>query len=172
MRPAPPSLYTIDVSVAGPDGLPVGDAEIHSSVGGEVLRSGDHYQLKIPAAARPADGKVVLQASIPAAFLEGEETLALGKDVSPFTTIHLVHKTDAKVFGQVVDSAGRPLAGVRVSLEGAPDPPVTSDQDGRFSLPAHAATGQQVTLVATPPKGAVVTLSHPAGEIPARLVIE
>ena len=86
-------------------------------------------------------------------------------------TVPLRADTSALVRGIIVDSAQRALAGVRVSIVGQSESVMTKE-DGAFSLPAHAADGQQVQLRAEKTGIPPVTQWHQAGDAPATVVVE
>ena len=110
---------------------------------------------------RPADGKVMLFASVKSAFLLGESPLVLGEDYYPTATIRLHHPPNATLRGTVQDQRGRSVAGAQVAISGYPDV-VTTDVMGNFALPAHAAEGQVVTVRAQ--KGDLTAeMSQPVG---------
>src|SRR6185436_11067161 len=63
-----PSVYRVRLSVLDPQGRKVDRAQVASSIGGEILRSGDGWELVIPAASKPANKAFVIRASVPPAF--------------------------------------------------------------------------------------------------------
>jgi Carboxypeptidase regulatory-like domain len=165
-----PSAYTVRVSVLDAEGRTVAHAKITASVGGEVLPSADGGQILIPASSKPADGKVVVRASVPEAFEQGETEIQL-QGRSPITAIVRLQKpTNAHIRGTVVDSAQQALLGVRVTIVGVEGQAVTK-ADGSFSLPAHAADGQQVQLRAEKDGYQPTLMWHPAGDAPALLIL-
>jgi hypothetical protein len=83
------AIYRIRVTVVGPQGTPVEDAEVWSSLGGEPKKVAGGWQFDIPSAARSADSKVTLWASLNAAFLKGSLEVRLAGDLSPAVTIGL-----------------------------------------------------------------------------------
>jgi hypothetical protein len=166
-----PAVYTVRVAVLDPHGRPVENAAVTSSVGGDVMASNAGWQIVIPAASRPADGRVTVRASAPAAFLQGEAEVRLGRSATVTTTVQMTKRSDARVRGYAIDTAQRRLAGVRVSVAGVAGEVVTGD-DGSFSLPAQAADGQQVQILAEKDGYRPLTLWHPAGDEPAVLVLE
>lgn len=162
-------VYRMRISVLGADKQPVNDALVTSSIGGEPKKVEGGWEFDIAPQTRPADGKVVLFASVKSAFLTGSSTLVLGQDYYPNTTIQLASDTSAMVRGLVVDEHRRSVSGVRVSIPGYPDIAVT-DKMGNFVLPAHAADGQIVQVRAQKDQ-LVGSLSVPAGQ-PVELVLK
>lgn len=156
-------VYRVRVVVLKPDQSLGDDAQVRSSTGGELKMVEGGWELDIPPQTRPADGKVVLFASLEDEFLKGNGTLVLGQDYYPTVTIQLVADTSAVVRGIVVDENLVAIAGATVSIAGYSDEAV-SDRMGNFALPAHAAKGQMVEIRAQ--KGRLVgRLSAPAGKV-------
>src|SRR5579864_4019717 len=155
-------VYRVRVVVLGPDKLPINDAEVISSNGGEAKKVDGGWEFDIPTRSRPADGKLRLFASRKSAFLSGRSTLVLEKDYFPIVELQLSRDPSAEVRGAVKDGRGNPVVGALVSVVGYPGSEVVTDNMGNFVLPAHAADGQIVQVRAQ--KGAFVgTLSAPAG---------
>jgi hypothetical protein len=71
----------------------------------------------------------------------------------------------------VTDEKGRPVSGARVFVDGYESEAIKTKEDGRFKLPAHAAVGQFVFVVAKKPGIGVGKLNHPAGDTPVPLVL-
>lgn len=163
-------IYRVRIVVLGPDHSPVDDAHVSSSTGGEPKKVDSGWEFDIPPQTRPADGKVVLFASVKNAFLSGSSKLVLADDYYPTVAIDLASDTSATVRGVVVDEHRRSVPGARVSIPGYPDAAV-ADEMGNFVLPAHAADGQIVQIRAQ--KGELVgTMSVPAGNVAIELVLK
>ena len=162
------NLYIVRVFVLGLDKQPVDNARVTSSIGGEAKKIQGGWEFDIPPQAVPADGNVVLFASVESAFLTGNSTVVLSQDYYPTTTIQLTSDTSARVRGVVVDEHRRSVAGAHVSITGYPDSTVT-DQMGNFTLAAHAADGQIVQVRAQKDQ-LVGVMSIPAGK-PVELVV-
>lgn len=155
------NLYIVRVFVLGVEKQPTDEAHLTSSSGGEAKKIQGGWELDIPPPVRPADGKVILFASVPNAFLSGKSSLVLGQDYYPTMTIQLTADTSATVRGVVVDDRHRSVGGAQVSIVGYPDEALT-DTMGNFTLAAHAADGQIIQVRAQ--KGQLVgTLSVPCG---------
>lgn len=163
-------VYRVRVVVLGPDQSLVEDAHVSSSSGGEPKKVESGWEFDIPPQTRPADGKVVLFASVKNAFLTGRSTLVLAQDYYPTTTIQLTADTSALLRGVVVDEHRKSVAGATVSIIGYTDV-ATTDNMGNFVLPAHAAERQIVQVRAQ--KGQLVgSMSVPAGHLPVEIVVK
>jgi len=164
--PAKPSIYRLRVTVVNPQNVPVEDARVWSSFGGEPKRVAGGWEFDIPEESKPKEGKLTVHASKESAFLTGQAELTLGNDRNPAVTINLKRDDSAKIRGQVVDVKNRSVAGARVFVIGYEAESVLTKEGGNFELPAHAATGQEVFLHAE--KGNLAAkLWYPAGEAPA-----
>ena len=104
-----------------------------------------------------------------AAFLHGSKQLTLGADPNPSITVQLAADLASAVRGTAQDSTGHVIAGVRVSVAGGNA--VSTDADGNFRLPAHAAQGQKVLIHAEEPGYVPTSQYHPAGDDPVVLVL-
>ena len=166
-----PDLYTVHVTVTDPQGNTVTDAKVTSSLGGEQTKSEQGWQIRIPGASRPEDGQLQLVGEAPRAFQRGSARVHLGTSSTITVRIPLEAATGATVRGRVVDAAHDPIVGVQVVVVGRQETAKTT-ADGTFSLPAHAADGQQVQLNAHKDGYRSTELWHPAGSLPATLVLE
>jgi hypothetical protein len=149
--------------------VPQGDAEVWSSIGGEPKKVAGGWQFDIPTGSVPADRKVTVYAVIKSGFLRGQQSFELGHDYTPATIIQLASDATARVRGIVVDTNGRGLHGVRVSVAGRNTDAVITVEGGSFDIPAHAAEGQQVYLHAEKDGFVGTDLWHPAGGTPVRI---
>jgi hypothetical protein len=167
-----PELYRVRITVLNLQKIPIDDAKVISSLGGEVLKAPGGYQFEIPRAKRPTDGKVTFFGTKESAFLKGESGLVLGSDPSPAIIIRLDRDDSAVVRGVVVDEANNGVEGARVSVAGFENEAVVTKTGGDFVLPAHKAVGQIVLLRVEKVGYKSVTQSHPAGDEPVIIVIE
>jgi len=155
-------VYRLRVVVLDQDKLPIEDADVNSSSGGEPKRVQGGWEFDIPMQTIPHDGKELVFASARSSFLAGSSTVRLADDYYPTTTIQLVPDTSAMVRGVVEDERGRSVVGAVVSIVGYHDT-FQTDEMGNFVLPAHAAVGQVVQLRAEK-NGLIGKLSVPAGQ--------
>lgn len=154
-------IYRVHIVVVGPDEQPLNDAEITTSIGGEIKKTSGGWELDIPPQVRPADRKVTIYASVKDGFVAGSSTLFLADDFYPPARVPLKALPEAMIRGIVTDPSGRSVAGARVSIPGYGDT-VISDEAGNFALYAHAPYGKMVTVHAE--KGNLLAdLPEPAG---------
>jgi hypothetical protein len=161
--PVKPSIYRLRVTVVDPQNIPVEDARVWSSFGGEPKKVAGGWQFDIPEESKPKEGKLTVYASKESAFLTGQSELTLTNDHNPAVAINLKRGDSAKIRGQIVDGKNRSVAGARVFVIGYASESVLTKEGGNFELPAHAAIGQQVYLHAEKEKLAA-KLWHPAGD--------
>ena len=166
------TVYRIRVTVLNPQGQPVNNAKIWSSMGGEPKQLAGGWQFDIPVASKPTDSKLTVYAAVENAFWNGKTDVQLANDYNPNTTIQLMAGENAQVRGIVQDEAGSSLEGVAVSVVGYGGETVTTTKGGDFVLLAHAADGQQIELHAEKSGYRAVNQYHPAGREPATLVLE
>jgi hypothetical protein len=163
-------IYHVRVVVLGLDHAPITDAHVSSSIGGEPKKVESGWEFDIPQQTRPADGKLVLFASVKEAFLNGSSALVLDQDYFPTAIIQLASNTTALLHGVVLDERRRSVAGATVSIEGYADS-VTTDKMGNFTLPAHASEGQIVKVRAQKDR-LIGSVSVPAGRDPVELLLK
>lgn len=162
-------VYRLRITVVDARQVPLNDADVWSSIGGEPKKIAGGWQFDIPTGSVPADRRVIVYAAIKSAFLRGQQSVELGHDYTPATIIQLSSHATARVRGIVVDAHGRGVPGVRVSVAGQTADAVTTTEGGDFDIPAHAAEGQQVYLHAQKDNYTGVDLWHPAGSTPVRI---
>jgi hypothetical protein len=165
-------IYRVRITVINPQNVPVEDAKVWSSFGGEPKKVAGGWQFDIPNASKPQDGQLSIFALRENDFLTGQADLVLGNDYNPVVTIKLKLDDSARVRGQIVDEKNRAIEKARVFVVGYETEIVTTREGGNFELPAHTAVGQMVTLHAEKPGYQTVTQEHPAGNHPATLVLE
>jgi hypothetical protein len=170
--PAKPSIYRLRATVVDPQNVPVEDAKLWSSFGGEPKRVAGGWEFDIPEENKPKEGKLTIFASKESAFLTGQADLTLGSDRNPAVTIRLkVDKDSVKVRGQVIDREKRGVSGARVFVVGYEADAVITKEGGNFELPAHAAVNQPILLHAEKPGYKPARQPHPAGDEPAELIL-
>lgn len=69
------SIYRMRVTVLDLTHVPVEDAKVWSSLGGEPKKVSGGWEFDIPAVLRPSDGQVRIFAAVPAAFSSGETSV-------------------------------------------------------------------------------------------------
>jgi hypothetical protein len=141
-------IYRVRVSVIGDQNIPIEDAKVWSTFGGEAKKVAGGWQFDIPGASKPKDGKLTIYASKEGAFLRGQTDLALGDDANPAATIKLKRDDTARVRGQVVDGKNRAVAGARVFVVGYGSEAVITKEGGNFELPERAEPDRDVLLQA------------------------
>ena len=166
------SIYRVRVTVIDPQNVPVEDAKVWSSFGGEPKRVAGGWQFDIPNASRPKDGKLTIFSSKESAFISGKQDIQLGDDPNPTLTIKLSKDTSATVRGIIQDSSGRAVSGVRVFVVGYGEEAVITQAAGSFPLPAHASINEQVLLHAEKKGLQPAEQLHPAGIDPATIILE
>jgi hypothetical protein len=145
--PPPLALVRLHVTLRDPAGNLVTDADLHSSLGNDWKRDDGGWELDLPANSLPADPTLTLDASVPATFLRGHETVRLREaELDRTVTINLGHDESATVAGQVQDTTGHALPGVRVNVTGHEAERVATSPAGGFVLAAHASPGQALRL--------------------------
>ncbi|MEK7409033.1 MAG: carboxypeptidase-like regulatory domain-containing protein [Acidobacteriota bacterium] len=164
-------IYRVRVTVLDLNQVPVDDARVWSSIGGEAKKVAGGWQFDVPAATKPANGRLTLYASVPSAFLAGRRDLQL-EDRNPSIVIQLAKDTTAKIRGIVVDQSGKAIVGARVSVIGYESEVVLTAEGGNFSLAAHAADGQQVQLHAEKAGHRPANEWRPAGDHPITIVLQ
>lgn len=157
------AVYEVRVNVIDETGKPISAAEVTDSLGDAASSRVGAWQFEIPRQRRPADGKVTVFASIPSAFRHGSSELVLADDLFPSVSVTVQPDPGSTVSGIVSDAAGRPLSDAAVIVEGHDDERVVTTIDGTFTLPAHAAAGQQIMLRAEKRGFATSRQLEPAG---------
>ncbi len=130
------------------------------------------WQFDIPAAARLADRKLTIWASVDAAYLKGNMDLQLDADHNPAVSIQLRSDQSASVRGLVTDRSGSAIAGAHVSVTGYESEAVVTQAAGSFVLPAHAASDQNVLLHVEAKGYPGATQWHLAGDHPAAIILD
>ena len=174
--PDPPSIaiYRVRVTVLDLQQVPVNDAVITSSVGGEQKKSDSGWEIDIPAANKSADGNVTVYASKSVADLYGQMDVTLDKDPNPVIKIQLregtplslrnhnaelppknsrvpspaptPRETSTRVQGTVEDDSKQAMAGAWVWVAGYQEERKQTGPDGKFNLAAHAVEDESIQL--------------------------
>ncbi len=165
-------VYKLRVTVVDHQEMPIEDAKVWSSSGGEPKKVAGGQQFDIPSVSLPRDGQVSIYATMENAFLRGDSTLQLGEDPNPTLTIHLKKPLTVVVRGIVIDESQRGIAGVRIYIVGYERDAFTTLAVGNFELPAHAAEGEQVLLHFEKEGFAAENRWISAGSKPITLILE
>jgi hypothetical protein len=186
--PPPVISYHVRVTVLDLQGAIVREAKITASVGDEPQKDSSGWEIDIPAANRPADGKVIISALKPGTDLYGQKELALGKELNLAIQIQLTKRgpasppiivrdhrqpklilptsedTSVHIKGIVIDRSSHPVAGAWVNVVGYEKERTQTGPGGEFDLVAHAAKNRTVDLYATKEGYKPKNQSHPAGD--------
>lgn len=166
------AVYRIRITVLDRQNVPMENAKVWSSVGGEAKKVPGGWEFDLPSASKPLDGNLTLYASVADQFLQGSRRLTLAADRNPAAEIALQKNATATVRGEVIDGASAAIAGARVGVIGYESEAVVTGPGGNFILPAHAAEGEEVELHAEKGGFRAVNQLHPAGEAPATIVLD
>jgi len=164
-------VYRLRIVVIDPQLHPTDDADLTSSIGGEIKKSHGASELEIPAALRPADHKLTLIARVPSAFLTGRTIVYLENDYNPTVTIQLAHDASISIRGVVIDSSGNLLSGTRIGVVGYESEAIVTGSSGNFFLPAHVSDGQQTEIYAEKDGYNTALQWLTAGETPVKIVL-
>ncbi|MGA2887824.1 MAG: carboxypeptidase-like regulatory domain-containing protein [Terracidiphilus sp.] len=138
-------VYHIRVVVLGTDGLPVSQADLSSSAGGEKKQANSNWEFDLAPQAKPSSGQITFYASVKDTYLAGSSSLTLKDDYFPTVTIQLQPLPTVTIRGTVVDEHGKSVSEAHVAVSGYPEI-ATTDKMGNFSLPSHHAEGQLVSV--------------------------
>src|SRR5271167_1035557 len=164
--------YRVRVIVVDEHQTPVSDAKVWSSIGGEPMKVEGGWLFVIARDTKPQDGKVTFYASKDAAFLKGQAPLQLADDHNPAVTVALERSRTAKVIGIIEDERQSAIAGATVGVIGYDSEAEVTKSSGSFSLPAHAADGQQVQLHAEKSGYRAANQWCPAGDSPCSIELQ
>ena len=164
--------YHVRVIVLDQHQTPIGDAKVWSSIGGEPMRVEGGWMFVIAKDTKPADGKVTFYATKEAAYLGGQAPLQLTDDHSPSVTVQMANERKANVIGIVEDDRQSAISGATVSVIGYGTEAEVTKDSGNFSLPAHAADGQQVQMHAEKTGYRSANAWCPAGDTPCTILLQ
>ncbi len=163
-------VVTIRVNVLGTDNVPVEDAKVWLSLGGEAKKVAGGWEFDLPFNRLTADHKLDVYAEQQATHLKGHREVVASDSRTLTITIPLMRDTSAYVKGTVSDANSRPVAGATVNIVGAVGS-VTTDAQGFFSLPANAAEGEEVRLRVLRSGYEPIEQDHPAGVDAAYIIL-
>jgi hypothetical protein len=163
--------YRVRVALFDSNARPVEDATIESNATAEFRKVGGAWQLDIPKASKPADGRLLLSAVSADGKLKGGAELRLGSACAATVSIPLRRGPDTTVRGTVFDPDGRPVAGARVSVANHESELKVTGSDGRFELQAHEPAGSIVVLHVEKDGFGAIDQRHFAGPDPAEITL-
>jgi hypothetical protein len=138
-------VYHVRLVVIAPNNQLISDAEIKTSVGGEIKRTESGWEIDIPPQTKPADGEVRIYANVPSSFLKGQATAKLDRYYFQSIELHVSNFEFAKIHGQVLDETQHSVANADVTLP-ACSQSVKSDTHGLFEFDLCVPQGQMVTI--------------------------
>jgi len=141
-------LYQVQVTIAGPTGEAVPDAEVSSMPPGVKKRFDRGWELDIPVGSLADDHRLILYAEDPQDGARARVQLTLGTDLKPAVEIRLpaTGAPAGLLRGQILDDrTGKPLAGVLVTLPELHLQALT-DQQGQYRFEVAVPGGQQLRL--------------------------
>lgn len=166
------AIYRVRVMVLDPHGVALDGANLTSSLGGEPKRVAGGWEFDVPAAAKPADGKLTIYAVLSRAFLKGKTEVLLTNDFNPAVTLNLSRDESARILGIVTTRGGQQIRAATVGVIGYESESVVTGTDGNFVLAAHAAEGQQTEIYVHKSGYNPVTQWCEAGGLPITIVLE
>ena len=163
-------IYRVRVTAVDETGAPISGVRIQVTASNESAetKTGE-TEVAIPRGSVPFNGKVTIFGAKPSDFLQGSTEIQLASDPNPSVILHLKRDVGASVAGLVEDELGRGIADAVVTIPGAGH--TRTSGDGTFSISAHAAPGQPVTLHVDKPGYRPVDQNHFAGTVPATIVL-
>jgi hypothetical protein len=167
-----PTVYRVRVLVLNSEGVPVNNATVTSSTGGEPMKVEGGWLFVIPMENVPRNRTLTVYADLPSAYLHGAQDVLLGADQTVTAKVHLEMRASAQIRGTVWDESSRAVSGARVSVDGYGQEAVTTGPDGNFVLPAHKANGQDVLLHVDRTGYKPLHLLCQAGNAPVTLTLE
>ncbi len=171
LRSKDTSVYRVRIIVIGPDGVPVEQAQVWSSVGGEPKKVSAGWEFDIPASIKPSDGKLTIFAAHASMYLPARTDLALESNYNPTAVVQFQKAELAPIRGIVISESEKGIEGAIVQAVGYETDTATTQKDGQFVLPTHATDGQQVLLRVEKQGYVTVEQYHPAGGEPATVVL-
>jgi|SRR5450755_1269558 hypothetical protein len=164
-------VFRLRVTVEDLHGMPMNEAKVTCSIGGEPKRVDGGWEFDIPQGSRPTDGKLTIYAEVKSAFLAGKSDVVLGDDYNLVAKVRLDHDRNAHVRGRVVDRKQIPIVGALVSVVGYESEAQNTGALGQFDLPSHASDGQSIQVSAFKKGFGSVAEWKQAGDQPATIVL-
>ena len=145
--PRPDSPYrNVRVIVTGANGMPVNDAHVWCTLGGDPKKIDGGWEIAIPRdpSVKKQEGKIWAEVAVQG--LRGESGLTLGEGPVQPITVDLKKVGELPVRGTVYDPNGYAVGNAIVSVAGYGEEAKPTEVNGTFVLPSHAEQGQPVTL--------------------------
>lgn len=116
--------YHVRITVVGPQGVPIDDARVWSSLGGETKKVSGGWEIDVAGDSKPTDGRLLIYAQLAKASesLVGQQTIVLASDYNLAATVTLRGEPSPAVSIPVRPSAQVPNAGNRLAVT-ATQPP-------------------------------------------------
>lgn len=159
-----PPLYKIIVVVLDPRQRPVNDAEVWTNTIHKRAGESSEWQLEVLSSNVPADGKITIYAAKNAAFLTGYKSIRLGSEASPQVEIQLTEEKRV-LQARVIDLAGEPVAGVRLTTTQVGAAEGLTDEMGRVRIRLNEKTlpNDFIDIVIADTQGSNLVLVAPRG---------
>lgn len=143
--------YRVHLKVFDSSGAPVqgDDVRVRSSVSDDITKRDTEWEISIPAAKKPADGKITIWVAKEVAYLSGELGIILGSKLDVQATIALERDRSARLHGTIIDSSRQGVSGVRVCInekDHCSGDPITTGRNGEFDFGSRWAKREQVQL--------------------------
>ncbi len=164
-------VASVRVMVLGSDKMPIDDAQVWTSVGGETKKVAGGWELEFPLSKLSENRQITVYATQRSAYLNGQREIIVNEGKPTAASIQLERETSAQVKGIVSDASGQPLADASVSILGSASSATTNAQ-GFFSLPANAAVEEDVRLRISKTGFETRDQYHPAGDSSAYIVLQ
>ena len=158
------------ITVLGSDSVPVEDAHVWLSIGGEAKKVTGGWEFEIPLSKLPVNHKLDVYAEQQNAHLKGHREIIANDSRMLAITIPLIRDISAFIKGTVSDDSNRPVVGATINIVGSAGS-VTTDAQGFFSLPANAAEGEEVRLRVSKSGYEGLDQYHPAGNVAAYIIL-
>lgn len=163
--------YYVLVKVSGPSAAQLDKTVVWSSVEADSTKVPGGWQIRIPASSVPETRTILVWGAMDRSDLTHAQAVTLAEDHRPTVTIRISSDRSASISGWVRTREGRPMEGALVSLAGHSDSAVLTGYDGRFSIPAGAAAGDQIRLQVAA-NGKVSLFWANAGDTSATLTVD
>jgi len=164
-------IYELIVSLkAKDDGTPITDAHLACSIGIKPDRVNDAWEFKIPRALTLPSKEVEVTAESQDGIFVGAASILLKDDFHPTLPILMNRRANVMVSGTVKNASGEVVEHATVSISGHKEHMFTTET-GWFELPAHATTGEEITIHVEKRGFDPTNQLHRLGPTPATVVL-